>query len=629
MKRLTLILSALLLVTAAANAQSVTLTNNNETAYTIVLPDEPTPGEKTAASELQSYLTEITGVAFKTISEKDLPAGAKAIYVGKTNKALKTVDFSTFKLDEIFMKSLDDGSIILAGHDQRGTLYAVYTFLEDKLGVRWWTDTESTVPKTPNLTIAPLDVRYAPKLTYRETFYRVAFSNPIFAARCKNNGSHCIISPEYGGHCTYQYFVHSFYNLIPGEKYFKDHPDWFPEINGVRKFGYPGWAGQPAPVRELIASLKPEQVHNAGTQLCLSNDEMRAELTKNALEALRKNPNATIISISQNDWHGYCECEKCRALDEAEGTHAASLINFVNKVAEDIEKEFPNVWVDTLAYQYTRKPPKTIKARHNVIVRLCTIECSFLKPLTDVTNKALKDDIEGWAKIAPHLFIWDYTTDFWHYLQPHPNFRVLAPNIRFFVDNNAIGVFEEGDYGTTVGDFVHARSWVIAHLLWNPDLDENALWNEFFVNYYGSKAGSILLKYINFIHDKAMESNVYLRCFMLNTDQWLTPEALNQSGQIVARARDAVKDDPVLKHRVDVALLSYDLIWVRNYARVKQTVEKSGQPFYGPENPGAVARAIIDLAEKEGTFQYKEGGGSWAWENELKIPLKKMYPEKD
>ena len=397
---------------AAVNAQNVTLSNDGKTDCAIVLPDSPTPVEKTAASELQTYLTEISGVVFQTVSEKDLPINSKAIYVGKTNKAQKAVDFSTFKPDEIFMKSFDDGSIILAGHDQRGTIYAVYTFLEDNLGVRWWTDTESTVPKTPNVTIAPLDVRYAPKLIYREPHYKVAFRNPIFAARLKNNGATPNIGPEYGGHNSYQYFVHSFNSLIPGEKYFKDHPDWFPEINGVRKFGHPDWAWPSAGAKELMASLKPEQVHKSGTQLCLANDEMRAELTKNALEALRKNPNATIISISQNDWHGYCTCEKCRALDEAEGSHSASLINFVNKVAEDIEKEFPNVWVDTLAYQYTRKPPKTIKPRHNVIVRLCTIECSFLKPLTDESNKTLKDDIEGWAKIAPQLFVWDYVTNF-------------------------------------------------------------------------------------------------------------------------------------------------------------------------------------------------------------------------
>ncbi|MBR5710505.1 MAG: DUF4838 domain-containing protein [Thermoguttaceae bacterium] len=628
MKQLALILASLLLVTAAAYAQSVTLTNNNETAYSIVLPDEPTPVEKTAASELQNYLTEITGVAFKTISEKDLPDGAKAIYVGKTNKALKTVDFSTFKLDEIFMKSLDDGSIVLAGHDQRGTLYAVYTFLEDKLGVRWWTDTESTVPKAPNLTIAPLDVRYAPKLIYRESNYKVGFRTPVFAARCKDNGSRATLGSEMGGHHTYQFFVHSFNRLIPGEKYFKDHPDWFPEINGVRKYGFPDWAMPPEGVKQLIASLPPEQVHKSGTQLCLANDEMRAELTKNALDALRKNPTATIISISQNDWHGYCTCEKCRALDEAEGSHSASLINFVNKVAEDIEKEFPNVWVDTLAYQYTRKPPKTIKPRHNVIVRLCTIECSFLKPLTDESNKTLKDDIEGWAQIAPQLFVWDYVTNFSFYLQPHPNMRALAPNIRFFVDNKTIGLFEQGDRDTTVSDFAYARYWVIMHLLWNPYQDAKALWNEFFVNYYGPKAGPILLEYLNFIHDKAWASNVYLRCFMPNTDKWLDPASFNQSAQIVARARDAVKDDPVLKRRVDVALLSYDLLWVRNYAKVKEAVEKSGQPFYGPENPGALAKDVIDLAEKEGTFQYREWISHWPWEP-FKKSILEMYPEKE
>ena len=102
---------------------------------------------------------------------------------------------------------------------------------------------------------------------------------------------------------------------------------------------------------------------------------------------------------------------------------------------------------------------------------------------------------------------------------------------------------------------------------------------------------------------------------------------MNQSAQIVARARDAVKDDPVLKRRVDVALLSYDLLWVRNYAKVKQAVEKSGQPFYGPENPGALARAVFDLAEKEGTFRYKESGDNSVWENEFKKQILEMYPE--
>ena len=84
-----------------------------------------------------------------------------------------------------------------------------------------------------------------------------------------------------------------------------------------------------------------------------------------------------MISISQNDWHGYCECEKCRALDEHEGTHAGTLIHFVNAVAEEVEKEHPDILIETLAYQYTRKPPRHVRPRRNVVTRLCSIECSL------------------------------------------------------------------------------------------------------------------------------------------------------------------------------------------------------------------------------------------------------------
>ena len=92
-------------------------------------------------------------------------------------------------------------------------------------------------------------------------------------------------------------------------------------------------------------------------------------------------PDCQIISITQNDWAGACECPDCKALDEAEGSHSGTMLSFANYLAEKIEPEFPNVAVDTFAYQYTRKPPKTIRPRPNVIVRLCSIECCFAHPL--------------------------------------------------------------------------------------------------------------------------------------------------------------------------------------------------------------------------------------------------------
>ena len=215
---------------------------------------------------------------------------------------------------------------------------------------------------------------------------------------------------------------------------------------------------------------------------------MRKDLVKNLRERLRANPAATITSVSQNDCPGNCTCPKCRAVDEEEGGPAGSLLRFVNAVAADIEPEFPGLAVDTLAYQYTRKPPRLVRPRPNVIVRLCSIECSFGRPLDDPRNKAFFDDLDGWSKIAGRLYIWDYTTDFSHYVQPHPNYGVLAPNIRLFVDRNVKGVFEQGAYQSWGSEMAELRAWVLAKLLWNPGLDEDGLREEFLAGYYGPAA---------------------------------------------------------------------------------------------------------------------------------------------
>ncbi len=90
---------------------------------------------------------------------------------------------------------------------------------------------------------------------------------------------------------------------------------------------------------------------------------------------LRANPNARIVSLTQHDNQDYCVCDECKALDAYEGSHSGTMIHFVNAVADAVKDEFPNVAIDTFAYQYTRKPPKHVVPRDNVIVRLCSIEC--------------------------------------------------------------------------------------------------------------------------------------------------------------------------------------------------------------------------------------------------------------
>ena len=571
---------AILAVSSAALADELKLATEGKSDYVIVVPAKPAGPQTTAARELQEHLAKVTGAALKIVAEGEAAAETPQIVIGPSDRMkqlLPGLDVGSLGHDGIVIKTVGK-NLLLAGRPPRGTLYAVYTFLEDVVGCRWWTSTESFVPKKPTLAIPALDIQYAPKLRYREAFYRDALES-IFAARSKCNGHHDNVPAEYGGHYTFAGFVHTFYPLLPPEKYFATHPDWYSEIGGNRKHEF--------------------------AQLCLTNEAMRKELVRNALALLRKMPNAGFISISQNDWQGRCECAKCKAIEEEEGSPSGLLLRFVNSVAEEIEKEFPDVLVETLAYQYTRKPPKLARPRGNVVIRLCSIECSFVQSLEGPQNETFRQDIEGWSKIAPKLFIWDYVTNFSNYLIPHPNHRVLAPNVRFFANHNTIGLFEQGDCGSSIGDFVRMRAWLLAHLMWNPDLDQKALIREFVQGYYGAAAPH-LLAYFGVIDDAGERSGKHHGCFMDDTGGWLTLKDLNKATELFAKAQAAVAGDAVLAARVRRERLPLDHAWLTRYHALRRGAEQQKVAFLGPQDPAAACEEFIQLAEKLNVGQYSE-----------------------
>ena len=308
------------------------------------------------------------------MANKAPAGGVSRLLVGPDAAQLADPTFSTaeFGAEGLILRTVGN-DLILAGGRPRGTLYAVYTFLEDHVGCRWWSSTASTIPKQPTLKFDGINVRYIPPLEYRESFWYDAFDGD-FAVRNKCNGHSAKLDAGRGGKHIYQGFVHTFFPLIPPGKYFEKHPEWFSEIDGKRQQGR--------------------------TQLCLTNDQMRQELVKNLKDSLRKNPAATIASVSQNDWHGNCQCGKCAAIDQEEGSAMGSLLRFVNAVAADIEEEFPRVAISTLAYQYTRKPPARVKPRPNVIIRLCSIECSFSEPLTHEPTRSSATTSSAGQKLA-------------------------------------------------------------------------------------------------------------------------------------------------------------------------------------------------------------------------------------
>jgi len=556
---------------------SALIAENGVAKAVIVISEDASEPEQHAATELAEFLEQITGAEFEVVSPP--AADSPRLLVGAEAAKLAEPDFSTDGLgtDGVVIRRVDN-DLILAGGHPRGTLYAVYTFLEDELGCRWWSSSESTIPNKPTLKVGNLDVRYVPVLEYREPYWFDAFDSD-WAVRNKSNGNRPKLDEKRGGNHTYQGFVHTFYPLIPPKTYFKEHPEWFSEIKGKR-------------------------IHNRA-QLCLTNEEMRKELVKNLKANLRKNPAATIASVSQNDWHGNCQCAKCVAIDKEEESPAGLMLRFVNSVADDIKEEFPNVAISTLAYQYTRKPPKYSKPRDNVIVRLCSIECSFSIPLADERNQKFRDDIIGWSKISNRLYIWDYTTNFRHHIMPHPNLRVLGPNVKFFAEHNVKGIFEQGAYTTNGAEMAELRAWVLAKLLWEPSRDGQQLIDEFIDGYYGPAAGQIK-DYLNVTHDAVEASEDWLGCFEKNTAKYLSLDTLSKGWAHLRAAETAVQDNPELRFRVQVAQLPVMYTFMTRWDEMRKKAEESDADWPMLDTIQSTFEEFMKIAKKKNATRLNE-----------------------
>ena len=475
--------------------------------FGVVLPSDAVPAEKTAGRELRKYLSEIsvrTRVSSSRTSFRfflgQSPAIAEKLGIG---------DFASLRPDEILLRRIGN-DFYLTGARPRGTLYAVYTFLEDFCGMRFLAPDETLYPTHFSFSDT-LNFRYAPRFIMREVpFPSLRLSND-FAAKRKVNGHWQKTSEEWGGHETILGFCHTFSELMPPDKYAKEHPEYYSEINGVRR-----------PV---------------GNQLCLSNSQMRAELIRNIRALLRKNPSAKIISVSQNDNNDYCRCQACNLLAERfGGTQSGILIDCLNEIAGALEKEFPNVYFETLAYAYSVEPPQNIRPRRNVIVRLCADSCDYGQPLNSPANSVFRDALTNWSRLTKRLMVWNYVSLFGNHLIPNPNWGLHGVNLRFFRDHGVIAVFNQAG-GGDCGDFAPLRAYVNSKLLWNPDLDEQMLIDEFLPGYYGKDAFPFLRRYLALMKiNYSRQKTGFKLTWKTSSAEWLPYDTMEEARGLMERA---------------------------------------------------------------------------------------------
>jgi hypothetical protein len=597
MKHALLIPMALMLLFAAGcrhrapeyviEENAIRITENGATPYTIVIAPDAPPPTRYAAEELQRWIGAMSDAELPIVTADKAPDGP-VILIGDSamlRAAAPDIDYAALGMEDSILRTAGE-NLILTGGEPRGVLYSVYALLEDHLGCRWYTPEVSHIPRRDPLYINPLDEKIIPVLEYREPFVYECFDGD-WCARNRCNSSAGRLEEKHGGKITYFGFVHTFNSLVPPEKYFDEHPEYFAEVNGKR--------------------LKDR------TQLCCTNPDVVRIVTEQVRQWMRDHPEAFVYSVSQNDWYNFCTCKNCAALAEAEGSEMAPVLQLVNRVAAAVKDEFPGKAIDTLAYQWTRKAPKTMRPLPNVIIRLCSIECCFSHPLDGCGSEANQDfvrDMEDWSKISGRLWVWNYNTSFRHYLVPFPNLRVRAPNVRFFRDHHVTGIFEQDVYNTPHGEFDELSGWLGAKLLWNPDADADALIDEYLAGVYGP-AAAYLRDYLDLIHDRVEDNNIHMNIWIGPDHEYITDRIMAKADRLWDRAAAAVADQPALLRRLEVARLSPDYCII-------ERARQAGTDLYEVDHASLSARVspaldnriqrFFHVAERCGLRLLKEHG---------------------
>ena len=298
--------------------------------------------------------------------------------------------------------------------------------------------------------------KYVPVLELRDP-YILKMHDPTWSLRNRTNTPHARIPLAWGGSIRYHHMGHTYGWYFPPDKYFAEHPEYFALVNGKR---------QPS-------------------QLCYTNEDVIRLSIEKTCEIFRNHPEVTITGIGPNDGRGFCDCPDCKQLDDENGGRSGSYFHMVNRIAEGVKKEFPNNHLISPGVPGLREAADEAQGGRQRHLQLCTDSHAWKYQFCSVwESEEFQEIIKAWHARKARMFIWDYTTDYVHYLLPMPNWPVVAENTRFNIRNGAAGIMYESE----MNDCDEMRAWVWAKQLWDPALDTRALLHDFVFGYYKESA---------------------------------------------------------------------------------------------------------------------------------------------
>ena len=454
------------------------IVENGKSDFVIVTNENPDSTIVTASKEMRAYIEKISGAKIEIVTENEYDNSKKAIVIGKTalEKDVVDIDRKSIKKDGFLLYSTGD-KLFISGADSRGTLYGVYTFLEEYLGVRWFTPTLEVVPENKDIIIdAKINRLVEPSYIIRRN--DSIGTNDAYRARTKMNVSFWEEAVDYGGALTYVLWDVTLDKLVPDDL-ITEHPEYFATTaEGTKTCDH----------------------------VCLSNPEVLDVAVKNAREAILENEtNAKYIHIGQKDNTNYCRCEKCEELYEKYGSVSAPTILFTNAFADALDDEFPDFMFTFYAYNETDKPPKdlSLKCNKNVAPVLCGLHKACRShPLTECgaqdgnetfynlfgeNEPVIAEDFKNWVKVADTTYIYDYTINFINTAQFFSNFETMQSTMQYMHDIGITGyIYNCGD--THIAAFNELRNYLLCKLQWDVNCDVEYHMMDFIKAYYGEAA---------------------------------------------------------------------------------------------------------------------------------------------
>lgn len=438
-----------------------------KTTYKIVVPANNTSKHiSIAAQELKDLIYEATNIELPIIDDSEISSVSEEdtyLSIGRTkvfNKSGITADFETLGADGLRLYTYGS-SIVMVGGGDRGSMYAAYEFLERQFNFETYAGDEYYIDTgIKELNLRKYDITEIPVFERRSVGLFSYTNDETFRNRMRQE----FYSEDW------IYWSHSHFKIMPLDIYYDSHKDWY----------------------------APDK-----SQLCLTNDEMRKEFSKNVIQLIKDNPKSTYISLGQEDVNKFCTCSNCKT-EVAKYKESGVTIRFTNKVAKDVQdyidkyepgREF---YLSTFAYQKTQNAPvdankkpldESVKPASNVRIMIAPIYACNSHHYYDTCNADINSLFADWNVVAQgQIYTWIYNKIFSNYFIPFNNYSTLVDNYNILHNIGTKFVYHQGNKETEAGGMQELKSYVEAKLMWDNSQSPDKLAEDFIEHYYKDAA---------------------------------------------------------------------------------------------------------------------------------------------